>query len=123
MPHHVEEAVKARGAEEQVKIYRRDLANLRIQRLELEQKDADRETLQVMDDAIRKREQQLDKALYHRWWERPSPVPIKRSCGHSLGSVLRPCCKTAGISAESAEDYLRHLEGLTPVTTAFNMLR
>jgi hypothetical protein len=102
---------------------RLDLRNLRLQRLELEQKDADRETLQVMDAAIRKREQQLERALYEKWWEQPPPVPCKRPCGHDHGSVLRECCKAAGTGRGANVEVLRFVEAIRPVTTYFNLLR
>jgi hypothetical protein len=109
--------------EERAKVFRHELANLRIQRLELAQRDADRATLQAMDAAIRQREQQLDKALYHRWWERPPPVPCKRLCGHVHGSVLRECCK-AGSSAEEAKRFAEQLRSAnSPVKTYFSFLR
>jgi len=98
-----------------------ELKELRIKRLELEQRDADRETLQAMDAAIRQREQQLDKALYHKWWEQPPPVPCKRACGHDHGSVLRECCKAAG---SGGVESLRFVEGIRlPVKPYFSFLR
>jgi hypothetical protein len=79
-----------------------ELKELRIQRLELEQRDADRETLEAIDAAILRREQQLDKALYHKWWEKPPPAPCKRECGHVYGSVLRECCKACASGGPEA---------------------
>ena len=105
----------------QCETLRVELKELRIKRLELEQRDEDRETLEAMDAAIRQREQQLDKALYHRWWEQPPPVVCKRLCGHVHGSVLRECCKAEG---SSRAETLRFVEGIRlPVKTYFSFLR
>jgi hypothetical protein len=100
-----------------------ELRCLRIQRIELEQEDADRETLQAMDDAIRKRAQQLDRALYRKWWEQPPPVPCQRPCGHDHGSVLRECCKAAASGRGANAEALRFVAGIRPVTTYFSLLR
>ena len=89
-----------------------ELRELRIKRLELEQRDADRETLQAMDAAILTREQQLQQAAAasraigraqallgrendapgEQWWKR-GPNYTYRRCGHINGSVLRECCR------------------------------
>ena len=77
-----------------------------------------------MDDAIRKREQQLDRALYHKWWEQPPSVCHKRPCGHDHGSVLRECCKLAAGTGRGANvEALRFVEVIRPVTTYFDLLR
>ena len=101
---YVQEASKERDRGEML---RHELSNLRIQRLELEQKGACHETLQVMDAAIRKLEQQLDRAQYEKWWERPPPDRVKRPCGHSDGSVLRECCKLADADCAVKVSYER----------------
>ena len=102
-----------------------ELTELRIKRLELEQRDADRATLQAMDAAIRQREQQLqqaaaasnpisraqallgreDDAPGEQWWRRV-PVYTCRPCGHVRGSVLRECCKVRACGCKDGSEWI-----------------